>query len=487
MLLYRKITDNAKALQNKAAIIFEGKEVSYAKFNRDVDGIIKYLSDRNVRYGNRVAWLGFNHYIAVEIFFACAAIGAVFVPINWRLSADEIDGILEDCNPSLIVFQDKGFQEGLTYKYKDMVSLSTLIEKASDGYLNKISYDCGPAEDSIVLISYTSGSTGKPKGVMINQLAVYCNYQMSVEAHSLTENDSLLNVLPIFHVGGLNILVTAGLLVGATVFLHQKYELKKVISDLPAVNCVILVPAILNELLRDEEFVKSDFPKLRTISIGSTIVPLEMIEKTQALGINIIQLYGSTEVTPFAIHQREADSKNIFGSIGKSGSSCQIKLIDPSGNEVEQGKVGEICVRGDSLFSRYTGKNDGGFYSGWFRTGDLARKDSLENYWFVDRIKNVIISGGENIYPAELENLFVSKFKYNVVAAVAKVDKTWGEVPILFVEGSNDADCDFLTADIWQRIAKYKRPRNVIFLSKFPRNAMGKIDLVKLRKIANAS
>ena len=185
MLLYRKITDNAKALQNKAAIVFEGKEVSYAKFKRDVDGIIKYLSESNVRYGNRVAWLGFNHYIAVEIFFACAAIGAVFVPINWRLSADEIDGILEDCNPSLIVFQDKGFQEGLNYKYKDMVSLSTLIEKASDGYLNKISYDCGPTEDSIVLISYTSGSTGKPKGVMINQLAVYCNYQMSVEAHSL--------------------------------------------------------------------------------------------------------------------------------------------------------------------------------------------------------------------------------------------------------------------------------------------------------------
>ena len=154
----------------------------------------------------------------------------------------------------------------------------------------------------------------------------------------------------------MNILVTAGLLAGATVFLHQKYELKKVISDLPAVNCVIVVPAILNELLREDEFVKNDFPKLRTISIGSTIVPLEMIEKTLALGINIIQLYGSTEVTPFAIHQRDSDSKNILGSIGKSGSFCQIKLIDPSGNEVEQGTVGEICVRGDSLFSRYTGK-----------------------------------------------------------------------------------------------------------------------------------
>lgn len=484
MTLYGKLFQIASKFPNKAAIIFEGEEISYSKFLSGTNCFIDYLKKLKLGIGDRIAWLGLNHYLAIEILFACSAIGAIFVPLNWRLSKSEVDEVLMDCSPALVVYSEGKFRADLNYNEAQFVKLRSGVGISELNYLGYSESEINEKSDA--LISYTSGSTGKPKGVVLSQEAILCNAKMSTEAHMLKDTDKLLTVLPIFHVGGLNILLTPGLLVGATVLLHEKYDLRKVLRDLPLVNCTIFVPTIFKEVITDKQFMKSDLSRIRTISIGSTIVPIGLIDQALRFGLSLIQLYGSTEITPFAIHQRIKDVGVSLGSIGKAGSLCDIKLFSQTGGKVATGEVGEICVKGKNLFSRYYGKEKVPVFSGgWFKTGDLAVKDSEGNYWFVDRIKNVIISGGENIYPAEIENIALKNSNFTVVAAVAKVDPKWGEVPVLFIEGEYEPDTKILKSEVWESIASYKRPKKIEFLKIFPRNNMGKIKLDDLRLIAD--
>ena len=483
MPLYEKISRIATKTPNKVAIVFEGRKILYSEFYEGINNLIHYFLRLGVTKGDRISWLGLNHYKAIEIFFACARVGAIFVPINWRLSNIEIEKVLQDCEPTYIFYADQKFSAELNYDPSIFVdALAQDLRVDSKKFHN---YQMDVDLKSEVLISYTSGSTGEPKGVVINQETILSNANMSVEAHSLNKNDVVLNVLPIFHVGGLNILVTPALLLGATVLLHAKFDLDKMMEDLSESTCVIFVPTILKEIISDPRFSSKSLNSIKTLSIGSTIVPIDLIKQITALGVKIIQLYGSTEVTPFAIHQRNKDIENCVGSIGKEGADCSIKLIDKSGNEVVEGEVGEICVKGNNVFSRYYGKNEEIFNNGWFRTGDLAYKDDRRNYWFADRIKNVIISGGENIYPAEIENIALRNSDFSVAAAVAKIDPKWGEVPVLFIEGKEVPNSKLLEHEAWDALASYKRPWEIRFLRMFPRNTMGKIKLDELRAIAN--
>ncbi len=483
MSLYKKISKISDMVPEKTAIIFEEKEIVYSQLHKDIDGFIAYFLSLGVRKGDRIGWLGLNHYVALEIFFACAGIGAIFVPINWRLSSSEMEKVLYDCKPTLIFYSEERFVDDLQYDVATFFNICTQKINVSFGKTqkNKIVKDL----KNDVLISYTSGSTGEPKGVVLSQQAILSNSVMSVEAHALNENDIVLNVLPIFHVGGLNILVTPALLLGATVLLHGKFDLDKTIEDLPHCNSAIFVPTILREIISDPRLKSKNLESIKTLSIGSTIVPVDLIKETLAFGVNIIQLYGSTEVTPFAIHQRIEGSRTSIGSIGKVGAECSIKLVSESGHEVTQGETGEICVKGKNLFSRYYGQKESAFSFGWFKTGDLASRDCQGNYWFADRIKNVIISGGENIYPAEIEKIALKHSKFKVVAAVAKSDLKWGEVPVLFIESKDEPYNNLLSHKAWKEIAGYKRPHEIKFLRIFPRNSMGKIKLDELRAIAN--
>ncbi len=485
MNLFHKVCKASEKDPKKIAITFEGRDVSYIEFMRDINLIAMLLSIKKLKKGDRVVWLGQNDYKEVEIFFACAKLGMIFVPINWRLSPEEINDILAHCRPSLLIYQDTKFIENINWDINSLCHSNSIYQLSLE--INKSMQKEIVSSDDPVLISYTSGSTGKPKGVLISQETILCNAEMSIEAHALKPSDKVLNVLPMFHVGGLNILVTTGLLMGATVFLHKKYDLDRVMLDLSSVNCAIFVPKILQELIENNHFKNIDLSKLRVLSIGSTIVPLNLIKKIASLGLNLVQLYGTTEVTPFAIHQRSDDATSSMGSIGKPGLHCDVKLIDKQGNEVQVGQIGEICVRGKSLYLKYFRDNREVRENDWFRTGDLAKMDDNGNFWFIDRIKNVIISGGENIFPAQIENLFLSSFEFEVAAAVAKADAKWGEVPILFVEGENRYKIDFLKDKIWKKIASYKRPHQINFLKKFPRNTMGKVDLNQLRIIANST
>jgi len=224
--------------------------------------------------------------------------------------------------------------------------------------------------------------------------------------------------------------------------------------------------------------------RLRALSIGSTDVPVSLIEAVHSRGLPVIQVYGATETAPFAICQRIDEAMSSVGSIGRACPGCAVRLVGDDGRDVTPGERGEIWVRGDNVLVRYwndPAETSRALRDGWFLTGDVAHRDRDGNYWFDDRIKHLIISGGENIYPAEIERALRDHPAVAEVAVVGRADPKWGEVPVAVVVRAGPIDADGILAGLRGRIARYKRPRDVVFVEALPRNAMGKVVAADVR------
>lgn len=465
MTIDRWIKDAALRHPDKCAVEFLGQSTSYTELATDIDRTVNDLSSRGIGYGDRVAWYGLNNPRVFVLLFACARIGAIFVPLNWRLSVEEIAGIVNDCGPSAI-FSDEIY--------------------ASKAQVLPVSTPQGNSEQAAVtnplLIVYTSGSTGNPKGVVLAQEALIANAEMSVNAHGLTPDDTVLNALPLFHVGGLNIMPTPAFSIGATVILHQKFDPVLMAKDLQRVQAAITVPTVLEAVLQTTAWPEADLDGLRCLSIGSTNVPLDLIEAVHRRGVPLAQVYGATETAPFAIYQTHLDAMTTVGSIGRCGS-CEVRLVAPDGNA---GSPGEIWVRGKNTLLEYwndPAQTASAIEDGWFKTGDVARVDENGQYYFVDRIKHVIISGGENIYPAEIERILRNHPAVSEVSVVGVADPKWGETPVVVAVKSQVLQADELLAMLDGKLARYKLPTHVVFVDALPRNAMGKIVADEVRKL----
>ena len=345
--------------------------------------------------------------------------------------------------------------------------------------------------DRPILLVYTSGTTGRPKGAVLNQKVILSNSLMSHDAHSMELSDTSLNFLPLFHVGGLNILLIPTLLKGASAILHEKFDPEIVAMEIERskITHMVTVPTILDQLIKTKKWNSVDISSLKVISIGSTDVPIDLIKNTHRKKIPVVQIYGATETGPIAIYQKIKDAFKTVGSIGKVGFSCSVRLVDSNLNDVNLGGIGEILVKGDNVLDCYwkdeleTKKN---ISDGWFHTGDIAKCDKNGNYWFIDRIKNVIISGGENIYPAEIERILSNFFKLKEFCIVGRKDKKWGEVPILVGKKAfKNISKDEILNEFKGKIANYKIPKDIIFVQEMPKNALGKIILDEVKKIAN--
>jgi len=347
-----------------------------------------------------------------------------------------------------------------------LFKLRTNIKATTDSKLSaERSATIGNAQSSstAVLLVYTSGTTGRPKGALLSQECMMTNAHMSQHMLQLNSEDRILNVLPLFHVGGINIQSLPTLVHGATLVLSQTFEAEQTLQS------------------------------LRSIAIGSTDVPISLINQAENSGVPMLQVYGATETGPIAIYQRietKESCRNIAGSIGRAGLLCDIRLVDEQDRIVKPGDVGEICVRGGNILSRYWNNPDASESSiknGWFHTGDLALCDGEGNYWFRDRKKHVIISGGENIYPAEIERVLALLPAIDEVAVVGVEDDKWGEVPAaLIVQPINAPLLDeqetkeFCSA----KIARYKIPRYFLTVEQLPRSALGKVLVEEARELA---
>ncbi len=447
------------------------------------------VREGGLRHGDRIAWLGHNHIEQIELVLAAALAGLVLVPLNWRLSGVEQRRILTDAGVSLLVAH-----QAFADRAREVVPPGcTLVPCGSDGEeasatFRQIVHEgatlpsperTGTPEDALLLV-YTSGTTGDPKGAILTQEAVLYNALNSIHMHGMTEDDTILTVLPMFHVGGLNIQTLPALYCGAHVILHATFDPGAVLAEIRRSRPTLLlqVPATLSALMAQPDWAETDISSLRSVSIGSTDVPVELIEAVHARGVPVIQIYGSTETGPVAIYQRAEEAFETAGALGRQGLHTEIRLVDADGNDVAPGGTGEILVRGPHVAQGYWGDPDNpAFSGGWFRSGDMARRDERGLYWFRGRRKHMIISGGENIYPAEIERVLRRLPGIVECAVVGVPDPKWGESPaaLIVTEDGKPLPEAALRALMEQELARYKHPRHILLADALPRNVMGKV------------
>ena len=472
------------------------KTWSYGRMARAVGALTAFLQDEaGLEKGARIGWLGYNRAEFIMLVFAAARAGMIVVPLNWRLAAPEQAHILQDAGARLLVAQPDPFGERAREiapagcrlmlldgpSGDDAMAFSDALEAQGAGVAR------GGPEDPLLLV-YTSGTTGRPKGAVLTQDAILFNALNAIHMHGMGADDVILSVLPLFHVGGLNIQTMPAFLCGASVIVHETFDPLRALMDIARwrASLTLHVPATLQAMMALPEWRTADISTLRALATGSTIVPLPLIEAVQERGVSVIQIYGATETGPVCIYQTPREALSSTGSIGRQGLHSEIRLVDEAGREVAQGKSGEILVRGRHLARGYWNDPENpAFRDGWFHTGDMASRDENGLLWFRGRKKTMIISGGENIYPAEIEQALMRIPGVAACAVAGIPHDRWGETPAALIVPQEGASLDArdIRAALEGTLARYKLPGRIEFAPHLPRNAMGKVVLDEVRRI----
>jgi fatty-acyl-CoA synthase len=488
------IDRNTAFAPDKAAICFRGDTLTYAGFAQRIAAAARALrSGLGVQRGDRVAILALNHPDYLVLLYACARLGALLVPLNWRLAVPEQVFILQDASVKVLVVEQgfaavvaplKAAQPAIRIVGLDFApSFDDLLASGSGD-------DRNPHVDlsSPLLIVYTSGTTGRPKGAVLRQEALLWNAVMSQHMHDMTAADHVLTVLPLFHVGGLNIQTTPALQLGATVTMHPRFAPDAVLAafarDKPSLS--VLVPATMQAVIEHPAWASTDITCLRALSTGSTQVPQGLVDAFTARNVPVLQVYGSTETCPVAVYTRAGGDQRA-GSTGLPGLVCEARVVDDDGREVPPAVAGEVVVRGPNVFFEYWGNTAAtadALRDGWYHSGDVGTRDADGHFFIHDRKKNMIISGGENIYPAEVERVLIAHPDVAEGAVIGRPDPRWQEVPVAYVvrRAGYRVEARALEAHLLSQLARFKVPRHYVFVDALPRNAMGKVQHFLLRE-----
>lgn len=478
MNLAQIIERHAQFSLRQVALSFAGEDITYPALWQRIQRAAIVLQAAGVQPGDRVAWLGLNDPAMLVLLFALARIGAILLPLNHRLAAPEHAAILAHADVGLLVSDGTHAAAAVALARAQGCNLLPAVELSAGDPASTLPWTDESA--SPVLLVYTSGTTGRPKGVLHTQAGLVWNCVISTHAHELTQNDHVLSALPMFHVGGLCIQTLPALHAGATVTLHARFDAAAWLADVrqrrPTLS--LMVPATLRAVLEHPDFATSDLSSLKLLVAGSSTIPVSMIAALHARGVPVGQVYGATETGPVSIYLRREDAMDRPGSAGKAGLHVEVRLVDGAGEPVATGEVGEILVRGPNLMSGYW-KDAGNpaFAQGWFHTGDLACCDETGFYKVVGRSRDMIISGGENVYPAEIENLLADCPKVAEAAVLGQPDSQWGEVVVAVIVKTPGADLD--AAQVMQlfegQLARFKHPKRILFCDALPKTALGKV------------
>jgi fatty-acyl-CoA synthase len=492
------IEQHAAYAPAKLAIAAEGRDVSYRELALEIGRLAGGLQALGIGRGDRVAILSYNRPEFLALVFACARIGAICVPLNWRLAPPEHLYILRHADVSAL-FCDAAFREGIDGIRAALPAVRCIgFGFSGAGWLDYAA--CLEAEapagagtlDDPALIVYTSGTTGRPKGAVLTQGALQWNAVNSIALHDLASTDRVLTFLPMFHVGGLNIQTLPALHAGATVFLQARFQpgeaLQAIARRRPTIT--LIVPAVMKAMIEHPDWRRTDLSCLRIAGAGSSIIPLDLIRAFHVRGVPVCQVYGSTETGPVAIVLRREDAMRKEGSTGTAALHCEARIVDDRGRDVAGGAAGEILVRGPNVMMGYWRDEPAtaaAFVDGWFRTGDVGHRDEDGFFWIDERKTDLIISGGENIYPAELEAVLAECPHIADAAVVARADPKWGEVPVAVVvlRGGAALDAAGVKALFGERLARFKHPQDVLFVDALPRNVMGKVLRFELRRLVS--
>jgi fatty-acyl-CoA synthase len=480
------IERHARFTPRSVALRFGASAITYAELGERVARAAGALG-KFLKRGEVLAYLGLNHPAMLELLFACARTGAVFLPLNWRHAAPEHARTLLDAQPRVVVAQRQF--AGLLPESSRVVLLEEWEAIDPDPVPPRASGDETP-----VLLCYTSGATGAPKGVLLTQRALLWNAVNSTHMHDLTSADRVLTTLPLFHVGGLNILTLPALHAGASVTLHEKFDPAATLAAVEAerITLTVLVPAQLMALMEAPRWREAELSSLRMITTGSTIVGEAFVRKVNARGVPLVQVYGSTETAPVASYVRREDAARKAGSAGVPALHCEVRVVDDAGRELAQERNGEIEVRGPNVMLGYWRSPEAtaeALHDGWFRSGDVGHFDAEGHLHVVSRKKDMIISGGENIYPAELETILLECPQIEEACVVGRPDERWGEAVVAAVVLKKGGVLSARQVmDLFEnRIARYKHPREVRFVPALPRTALGKVKKDDVRALWTSS
>ena len=490
MSLIERLKHWAQETPDASAITFESQTISFAELQKRVHQTAAFLrNEHGVETGDRVACLSINDPKILYLVFACAQLGAIFAPFNSRLARGEYEFLLGDAEPK-VFFHDSNFSQivsGIDHSNCVFVNLDVLHHQDDPD----VSFEPSTvAESDPLLLVYTSGTTGRPKGVLLSHFAIAANIENNQALYDFAPGQNVLITLPLFHVGGLCILLLPALTHGATIFLHARFDPEATIASLVNDDIItsIFVPAQMSALMSHREWATSKFATMKYVVVGSSIIPLAQIKEWHARNIPVSQVYGATETGPTAIALSVDEAMAREGSAGKVAKLCAIEIRDRDGVQLPMGEDGEIWVKGPNILSAYwrnPSETDLVLRDGWYNTGDVGRCDEDGFYWIIDRTKDVIISGGENIYPAEIESVGLEHPAIAAIAVVGKPDPVWGETPVAVIELESEQSLDqseFLSF-LKEKIAKFKQPKELVILDALPRNGMGKIEKSAIRKM----
>jgi fatty-acyl-CoA synthase len=492
------VARNAAFSPRKTAISCEGLALSYAGLSARIEALSLSLAERfGIAQGDRVAHLGLNSPELLVLLYACARLGAMLVPLNWRLASPELAFIIGDAEPKVLAIEAE-FRHHLGAILAaapgiGLIGLDPGLEGAAP-IAPMLAADAGtsvPAAgrfDDKLLLVYTSGTTGRPKGALLTQAALQWNAVASAHMHGLNPEDHVLTVLPMFHVGGLNIQTTPALQMGATVTLHRRFAAKETLAAIARLRPTLttLVPTTLEAILAHEDFATTDLSSLRAITTGSTIVPEALVEAFARRALRVIQVYGATETGPVSVYERFDEPRLARDTTGRAGLMAELRILDDAGAEVGPGMAGEIALRAPNLFSGYwrdAAATEAAFRDGFFLTGDIGSLDAEGRLHMRDRKKNLIISGGENIYPAEIERVILEFAGIAECAVVGLPDPRWQERPVAFIvpRPGHAIELAKLEAHLAANLARFKLPREIILRDGLPKNAMGKVQHFALK------
>ncbi|MEV6292819.1 long-chain fatty acid--CoA ligase [Streptomyces sp. NPDC051896] len=475
----------ARKTPHRTALIHDGRPTDYRTLYTRVTRLAHALRDRGVRRGDRIAHLGPNHPAYLETLFAAGTLGAVFVPLNTRLASPEIAYQLADSGAKVLVHGPA--HAGLVAGLSGETDVRTRIE-IGDAYEQALAaasdepIDEPVTPDDTCIIMYTSGTTGRPKGAMLTHGNLIWNAVNVLVDHDLIADERALVSAPLFHTAGLNMLTLPVLLKGGTCVLVEAFDPETTLDliERHRITFMFGVPAMFDQVARHPRWADADLSSLRILTCGGSPVPTPLIAAYQQRGLTFLQGYGMTEAAPGTLFLDAEHAVTKAGSAGVPHFFSDVRVVRPDLTPVDVGETGEVVVRGPHVMAGYWGlpeETEAAFADGWFRSGDAARVDEDGYVHIVDRIKDMIISGGENVYPAEIEDLLLAHPGIAECAVIGVPDDKWGEVPraVVVPAPGADLDPDEVLASLTGRLAKYKIPKSVVVTDELPRTATGKL------------
>jgi fatty-acyl-CoA synthase len=462
------IRDRARITPGRIAIEEQGRTWTYADLEARSDELSRGLS-----HGERVSTLTGNSGEHVALMFACAKVGAILHPISWRLAPAEVAFQLDDAEPAFFLIEEEHRELGEAALA--LASVRPALELA-DAHAAS---GGPPSDDDPLLLIYTSGTTGKPKGALLTHANCFWTNLSFDLATGIRPDDVILQVLPQFHCGGWNVQSILAWWKGARIVLERGFDPARALEliERERITSLMGVPANYLFMAREPRFAEADLSSVRLAVVGGAPMPEALLDIWAGRGIDIVQGYGLTEAAPNVLCLPPEDARRKAGYAGKPYPYVTCDLSPEN----------ELLVRGPNVFAGYWRNDDGtarAFREGWLLTGDIAERDDEGNYRILGRLKDMIISGGENVYPAEIEAVLHAHPSVADAAVVGVADERWGEACAAFVVAESPVSEDELREHCTANLARFKVPRSFTFVAELPRNSMGKIQKSELKVLA---